>query len=56
MTDLKDKVLKAIHGGAVHMRPRWHYVLRSALIGTGVFVVALALVFVASLIVHSLHV
>ena len=41
--------MKAIRNGQVHMRPRWHFLLISALSITGAFIVLLTLLYVTSL-------
>lgn len=48
---LRDKVLDTIHHGGVVMRPRWHFILRSALVALGIVIVALFAVYLASLVV-----
>jgi hypothetical protein len=44
-----EDVMKAIRDGHVHMRPRWHFLLLSALSITGAFIVLLTLLYVTSL-------
>jgi len=44
-----EDVMKAIRAGQVHMRPRWHFLLLSALSITGAFIVFLTLLYVTSL-------
>jgi hypothetical protein len=41
--------MDAIHGGKVRMRPRWHFILLSALGVTGALILLLALVYAVSL-------
>ncbi|MEY4723321.1 MAG: hypothetical protein RLZZ324_834 [Candidatus Parcubacteria bacterium] len=52
---LMATVADAIKERKLQPLPRWHFALRGALIGTGVVLLALALVFVASLIVFLAH-
>ena len=37
------------------MRPKWHFVLKAILIGVGIFIFVLFLLFIASLIIFILH-
>lgn len=46
---VSDDVMKAIRAGQVHMRPRWHFLLLSALSVTGAVIVFLTLLYVTSL-------
>jgi hypothetical protein len=48
-------VMKAIREGRVHMRPRWHFVLLSALTVLGAFIVLLTLLYISSLGVFLLR-
>jgi len=56
MTDqLKDNIIRAIQKGEVTMRPKWHFVLRSALVLLGVLVTALGLLFISSFVLFLLR-
>lgn len=48
-------VMDAIHKGTLHMRPRWHFVLRSALYAIGAIILTLTLVYTVSLLLFLLH-
>ncbi len=48
-------VMDAIKKGTVTMRPRWHFILLSTLAAVGAFIVLLALVYIASLLVFFMH-
>lgn len=50
---LKDAVLDTIRTERVTMRPRWYFVLRTALFATGTVVVMLALLYLASFIIYT---
>lgn len=52
---VQEKILQAIKAGEVTMRPRWHFVLRSILLGTGVVLVAFTLLYLMSFIIFVLH-
>lgn len=54
MNDLKTTILDKIHTGEVAMRPRWHFVLKGALLFLGVLILALWLVYLESFIVFTL--
>lgn len=49
MDDLKDKVMHIIEREGVSMRPRWHFVLMSALVATGALTLLIALLYIISL-------
>ncbi|MFA5954053.1 MAG: hypothetical protein WC817_00765 [Patescibacteria group bacterium] len=53
--NLRDLVLQKIRLGEVAMRPRWHFVLKSALLMTGVVLLVLTILFVISLGFFVLH-
>jgi hypothetical protein len=60
MTDEQKKsvqqnVLAIIEAGQVKMRPRWHFVLQTALMVTGIVLAVLALLFTGSFIVFLLQ-
>lgn len=52
---LRDPVMAAIKKGAVHMKPRWRFVLTSFLWGLGSLIALCAVLYVASLLVFMLH-
>jgi hypothetical protein len=52
---IREKVMAAITGGNVAMRPRWHFALRIALFITGGIVVLLALIYLTSFIIFGLR-
>jgi len=47
--------MKAISRGEIHMKPRWHFILLSALYITGAFIVFLTLLYIVSLGVFFLR-
>ena len=53
--ELRDKVLGAIKNGKVKMRPKWHYVLKTALAITGGVLLSLALLYLVSFIFFALR-
>ncbi len=53
--ELRDKVLGAIKSGQVKMRPKWHYVLKTALAITGGVLLSLALLYMVSFIFFALR-
>lgn len=48
---LQEKILDAIRRGEVAMRPRWHFVLKSAMLVLGVVIVVLLAVYLASMVI-----
>ncbi len=50
MTELKNDILEQIETGTVAMRPRWHFVLQTALYTTGVILTVLVSVYLVSFI------
>lgn len=46
---IKDAILEQIRIGRAKMRPRWHFVLKTALLITGAGILALAILYLASL-------
>lgn len=52
---LREGVMDAIKKGNLRMRPRWHFVLLSALGAIGILILALALLYAASLSIFFLH-
>lgn len=54
MNNVKDTVLNKIKNGEVAMRPRWHFVLKSALALIGMFIITLWLIYLVSFIVFAL--
>lgn len=53
---LKDTIMKGIHEGKVQMRPRWHFVLFSALVLVGSLLMCFTLIYAISLLVYLLQV
>lgn len=51
----EEKMLSAIRKGEVEMIPRWHFVLKTALMITGGVLTILVLLYLASFVVFSLH-
>lgn len=51
---IKNKIAEAIKTGQVVMKPRWHFILKSALIITGTGLITLALIFFTSLVAFVL--
>ncbi len=52
---LSEDILTAIKKGAVEMRPKWHFILKIALLITGTVLAILTLLFIASFIFFSLR-
>jgi hypothetical protein len=52
---LKAKVLAAIESGKVTMRPKWHFVLKAALMVAGTVFLTLALVYLVSFIIFAMR-
>ena len=52
---LRGNIMDAIKKGSVQMRPRWHFVLLSAVVAVGALIVLLGLMYMASLSVFFLH-
>ncbi|MEK7545473.1 MAG: hypothetical protein AAB554_00175 [Patescibacteria group bacterium] len=52
---LKTKVLAAIESGKVTMRPKWHFLLKTALIAAGVVFLTLTLVYLVSFIIFAMR-
>ena len=50
-TPIHISVLKAIASGEVAMRPRWHFVLKTALVSTGGVIVLCAVLYLASFVI-----
>jgi|GEM_PF-231269 len=47
---VKERVFATIHSGKTRMKPRWHFVLRAALVAIGIFIMSIGIVYLASLI------
>ena len=52
---IQHSVMDAIQKGTLHMRPRWHFVLRSSLYAIGAIILTLTLFYVVSLLLFLLH-
>lgn len=52
---LSESVMKAVQGGMIKMRPRWHFILRAALAVTGSIVLGLFALYLASFIIFTLQ-
>lgn len=52
---IRDLVLEKIKTGKAHMRPRWHFVLKTVLAVTGLVIIAVVAVYVASFVVFVFH-
>lgn len=52
---IRDKVLETINAGAVTMRPKWHFILRTTSLTLGVVLVTLTVLYLSSFIVFSLR-
>jgi hypothetical protein len=52
---LKQQIMETIAGGKVVMRPRWHFLILSALLATGSLILLLSLVYTTSLLMFFLH-
>ena len=51
---IREKVLAAIKAGDVTMRPKWHFMLRAILFVTGIVLMFLAIIYLASFIIFIL--
>jgi hypothetical protein len=52
---VRDNVLEAIKKGKVKMRPKWHFVLRGALLGFSTILVLLTIIYILSFIFFMMH-
>ena len=52
---IKEKIMAAVKSGELVMRPRWHFVLRAALLVLGVVITLLVLIYLASFILFILR-
>jgi hypothetical protein len=52
---IREQVAKAIESGKVTMRPKWHFVLRTALGIAGVFILILVLLYLVSFVIFMLY-
>lgn len=52
---MRDRILEAIETGKVSMRPKWHFVLKTALMVTGGIIALLALLYLGSLVLFVLR-
>jgi hypothetical protein len=52
---IRDKVLESIKRGEVAMRPRWHFVLKGALVFVGAIITFSTLLYLVSFIIFVLH-
>jgi len=52
---IRERVLEEIEGGKAVMRPRWHFVLKTALVVVGAVVLSLAILYVASFVMFVLR-
>ena len=55
MNNITENIIKKIKAGELSMQPRWHFVLRTALMLFGVFLIALAAVYLFSFVLFILH-
>lgn len=55
MNNLTENILKMIKEGEVTMQPRWHFVLRTALMMSSVVLVSLIAVYLFSFVLFTLH-
>jgi hypothetical protein len=54
MNDIKNKLIEQIKAGEVAMKPRWHFVLRTALMIVGTILTILMAVYLLSLVLYLL--
>jgi hypothetical protein len=52
---IQDNIRKAIEAGSVKMRPKWHFIARTALLTVGLALVFFTGVYLASFIIFILH-
>lgn len=55
LQSIHDKVLAGIKSGRVKMRPRWHFILKAALLLAGAGIISLALLYLVSFIIFSMR-
>lgn len=52
---IQENVLKAIEAGKIKMLPKWHFVLRAALVIVGIVLISLVLLYLVSFIIFILR-
>jgi len=52
---IKDDVLKGVATGNIRMKPRWHFVLRTALLASGTLLILLTALYISSFIFFNLR-
>jgi hypothetical protein len=52
---IKDNVLKGVESGNIRMKPRWHFVLRTALIASGTLLILFTALYISSFIFFNLR-
>ena len=52
---LRENVIGAAERGEIKMRPKWYFILRAALVATGLVIFSLLLLYLASFIFFILH-
>jgi hypothetical protein len=52
---LNESVMKAVRDGMIKMRPKWYFILRAALVVTGLIVLGLFALYLASFIIFTLQ-
>ncbi len=52
---IHDNVLKAIEAGQVKMKPKWHFIVRTALLLVGTILLTLSILYVASFIIFIMR-
>lgn len=55
MEGLENNVISGIKSGQTKMRPKWRFVLQTALAVTAIFIILLTLIYLVSFIVFALH-
>ncbi len=55
MNNLANNIIQKIKAGEVHMQPRWHFVLKTALLLTGTLLTFLIAIYILSFVLFTLH-
>ncbi len=55
MNDFKEKLIKKIQSGEIDMKPKWHFVLKTILLISGIVLSALLAIYLLSFIFFTLH-
>lgn len=53
--DISERIMNAVQSGIIKMRPKWHFILQAVLAVTGLVVLALLALYLASFIIFALQ-